>query len=311
MELDPNSTKTTRTNLDNSPVDFFIINETVMSKLCILGEETEPCFEGADIKAPRIQFSFEDDFKNQLYNMMNEIREFMLKGGKEEMAEENKVILENEGKIDESVENNFENNTEEEKCPECGKPVTECECDKEALEHAKKKDEEKEEEKKTEEEPKEDEGSKAEEPPVEEDEEEKKKKAKEKYNLVEASEYEELQRQYNELNENYEALTSENTSLKEFKVAAERKDKQAMINSFTMLSDSDKADVVENIDTYSVDEIEAKLAVICVRNKVSFELETETKNETVVSFNLHETQEEDSMPAWVKAVKAVKDSENL
>ena len=128
MELDKELTKATRAKVDNSLIDFFIINEAVMSKLCILGEDTEPCFEGAGIKCeiPKIQFSFEDDFKNQLYNMMNEIREFMLKGGKEEMSEENKV-LENEGKIDETVENNFEKKTEEEMRQKGGKEESACE----------------------------------------------------------------------------------------------------------------------------------------------------------------------------------------
>lgn len=325
MELDKELTKATRAKVDNSLIDFFIINEAVMSKLCILGEDTEPCFEGAGIKGeiPKIQFSFEDDFKNQLCNMMNEIREFMLKGGKEEMSEENKV-LENEGKIDETVENNFEKKTEEEICPKCGKEVSACECDPET-EHAKKKKED--EEKKPEdgekkpseepakEEPKED--KKSEEPakkeePAEEDEEEKKKKAKSKYNLVEESELSALQEKYDGLSANYEALQSEIESLREFKKTAERKDKQAMIDSFTMLGDTEKADVVENIDKYSVDEIEAKLAVVCLRNKISFSVEEETKANSQVntSFNLSETQEDDLMPAWVKAVKATKDSEN-
>ena len=46
-----------------------------------------------------------------------------------------------------------------------------------------------------------------------------------------------------------------------------------MIASFYMLSDEDKKDVVANIDTYSLDDIEAKLSIICVRNKVSFNLD--------------------------------------
>jgi len=46
-----------------------------------------------------------------------------------------------------------------------------------------------------------------------------------------------------------------------------------MIKSFYVLSDADKKDVVDNIDQYSLDEIESKLSVICVRNKVNFGLE--------------------------------------
>lgn len=314
MELDKKLTKFTRAKLDNSPVDFFIINEAVMSKLCILGEEKEPCFEGSNIKAPKIQFSFEDDFQNQLLNMMQEIHDFMLKGGNEKM-EDNKntqVVDTSLDNSDESNQTNFENNSEGEKvCPECGKPEGECECN---LEHAKKKKPEEEgtESKPTEDEkPAEDKKPAEGEKPAEEDEEEKKKKAKTQYNLVEGSEYSALEEKYNTLNSNYETLKSEVETLREFKVAAERKDKQAMINSFTMLGDEEKADVVENIDKYSVDEIESKLAVICVRNKVSFALETEDNGNAETSYNLNETQEDDLMPAWIKAVKDTKNSENL
>ncbi len=50
MELDENLTQGSWTFDDNQNYDFFIINEAVISKLCILGEEVEPCFEGARIE---------------------------------------------------------------------------------------------------------------------------------------------------------------------------------------------------------------------------------------------------------------------
>ena len=82
-----------------------------------------------------------------------------------------------------------------------------------------------------------------------------------------------------------------------------------MIDSFYMLSDEDKQDVLENIDKYSLDEIEAKLSVICVRNKVSFNLDEENKDETVpavFSLDADEVSGDDSVtPAWVKAVQNV------
>nr|DAG21577.1 MAG TPA: hypothetical protein [Caudoviricetes sp.] len=75
-----------------------------------------------------------------------------------------------------------------------------------------------------------------------------------------------------------------------------------MINRFYMLSDEDKADVITNIDKYSIDDIEAKLSVICVRNKVSFDLD-ENKKPGVTTFNLNSMDDnQDDMPAWVKAV---------
>jgi len=70
-----------------------------------------------------------------------------------------------------------------------------------------------------------------------------------------------------------------------------------------MLSDAEKQDVRENIDKYSLDDIEAKLSIICVRNKVSFNLDDENKeNETATTFNLEDSAADDLTPAWVKAV---------
>ena len=79
-----------------------------------------------------------------------------------------------------------------------------------------------------------------------------------------------------------------------------------MIAKFFMLSDEDKKDVIENIDTYSLDDIEAKLSVICVRNKVRFDLDDEQENNGPTTYNLNSGDYEDAAtPAWVKAVRAV------
>ena len=77
-----------------------------------------------------------------------------------------------------------------------------------------------------------------------------------------------------------------------------------MIDSFSMLSDEDKKDVIENIDNYSLDDIEAKLSVICVRNKVIFTAE-EPENE-VTTYNLDEKNSaEPEVPAWIRAINEV------
>ena len=78
-----------------------------------------------------------------------------------------------------------------------------------------------------------------------------------------------------------------------------------MIDSFYMLSDEDKKDVINNINTYSLDDIEAKLSIICVRNKVNFNLDTEKpeeKNPMVYSLNDNDNSG-DNAPAWIKAVR--------
>lgn len=105
------------------------------------------------------------------------------------------------------------------------------------------------------------------------------------------------------------AVMSELESLRLFKKDIEKKEKQAMIAKFYMLSDEDKKDVIENIDTYSLEDIEAKLSVICVRNKVSFAMdddEEESKEEHDTTFNLDaDAGEDNSTPAWVQAALEV------
>ena len=143
------------------------------------------------------------------------------------------------------------------------------------------------------------------------DDEECKKKAK--YSLEEIPEYVELSTKYSELETQYSQIVSEKEKLEaqiaeltNFKVAAERKEKEDLINNtFYMLSEEDKADVIKNIDNYSLHDIESELSILCVRNKVSFAtLEDNTDNNAKpVVYNLNNNADsDDSTPAWVKAV---------
>ena len=127
-----------------------------------------------------------------------------------------------------------------------------------------------------------------------------------KYNLEEIPEYVELAKNYAALEVKIAGLEQEIAPLREFKATADRKEKQAMIYGFYMLSDEDKMDVVTNIDKYSLDDIEAKLSIICVRNKVNFSLdddkkETETRDPMV--YSLGDDDGNDNAPAWIKAVR--------
>ena len=390
MELDEGTLDATWSKDSNGKPKFFIINEAIISKLCILGEDYEPCFEGSHITAPQIQFSFDDGFKEQLFSMMNELKVLLQEGGAKEVftryaveigdalwsalysyientypdaqnsfcsvyriegifeenaqkfaviqnrvdmkyyrlnftlsdetgfvpsetlievtksytpAEEPQFALdaveeyeteyakkkvEEKDKDDEDDQNNSDNSSEgeksqedskeddEDKCSECGKPVSECTCEED-------------------------------------------KKKKKDYSLEEIPEYVELQTKYSNLETQYNALVAEKETLisekadleakleplTAFKANAEKKEKEAMIAKFYMLSDEDKKDVVENIDTYSLDDIEAKLSIICVRNKVSFDLDEDKgapNNPTTYSL---ESGEDDSVPAWVKRAMSV------
>lgn len=77
-----------------------------------------------------------------------------------------------------------------------------------------------------------------------------------------------------------------------------------MINdTFYMLSDAEKKDVIDNIDTYSLDDIEAKLSIICVRNKVSFNEDPENPPAAPSVYSIQSIgTEDDLIPAWAKAV---------
>ena len=394
MELSNKFLDATWTKDINGKPKFFIINEAIIAKLCVLGENQEPCFEGATITQPQIQFSYDDSFKEQLFSMMNELKQLIKEGGapvfttfaveigdalwgalytyletnfprdlkegeedcyrcskycldsiweegtqkfailKErangklyrlnfswteqgfssdgntievemnyvpvgeqptfsleevEAFEEKRYAVQDETHQDDNnktedsseggnptefakKEEDEEGKTDEDKCPKCGKPKDECTCEDE------------------------------------DDDEEKKKK----YSLEEIPEYVELLDKYsnleiefNALKEINETLTSQVNTLSEFKAEVDRKDKQAMIDSFYMLSDEDKQEVVDNIDTYSIDDIEAKLSIICVRNKVSFNLDDNDNNTNPTTYSLNNGGEGDYTPAWIKSLQSV------
>lgn len=353
MELDEETINAHWSKDNNGEPQFFIINEAIISKLCTLGEENEPCFEGANIGAPVIQFAFADGFKEQVFSMMNELKEFLDKGGKKvftryaveigdnlwnalfnhvkdnysiesvcedesllfavlvadekyyrldfSIAEDGSVIFAAEANLLDNYipaeepqfsaeaiaeyikakeEESKDKDDKEEKCPKCGKPLSECDC--------------------------EDDDDKK------EDKDEKKSDKKEKYNLDEIQEYVELNNNYSALQANYgiaqdriSELETELAELISFKKGIEKAEKERMIASFYMLSEEDKKDVIENIDNYSLDDIEAKLSILCVRNKVSFNLdENSNEKHNPTTFNLNDGMS-DEAPAWVKALRSV------
>lgn len=312
MELDNETLKGEWSKDEKGFPEFFIINEAIISKLCILGENVEPCFEGANIQ--KMQFSFSESFEQKLFAMMNELKEYLQEGGKKDMPKE---IAET------SVE--FAEDKEKDICPKCGKPMSECKCEEEQDKFKKKsedEDEKKEESKDENEESKEEESkeeksaeeeseeeSNKEEEDSEEESDDKKKDKKKKYELDEIPEYIELKAQYEALQIRAQELELELMPLKAFKAQVDKKEKQAMIDSFYMLSDEDKIDVIENIDTYSLDDIEARLSILCVRNKVSFGEQT-SENPTIYNLGNFESDEDAAMPAWVKAALRVSEHNN-
>ena len=310
MELHNKLTKGTWTKDENGMPQFFIINEAVIQKLCILGENVEPCFEGAGIAA---EFSFDEEFKSKLFSMMEELKT-ALQEGEKKMSDENKEILIPESEEEDTEFKKKPDEEEKDKTPENSQKK-----DNDSSEDNKKTEEQEDEEykkkkcktqcKKAEDEDEDEEdicpncGKPKSKCTCEED-------KKKKYNLDDIPEYVELSNKYSALEQEKNALEVEVKSLREFKMKADRLEKQAMIDSFSMLSDADKADVVANIDTYSVNDIEAKLSIICVRNKVNFNLDKENKETDKLIYSLKEEDGNDGVPAWIKAVRDTAKSMN-
>ena len=355
MELDENTINAHWSKDGNGDPQFFIINEAIISKLCTLGEDNEPCFEGSNIGAPVIQFAFADGFKEQIFSMMSELKELLNKGGEKvfnryavevgdslwdalyehtnelysiesvcqdeeqnlfavlvadnkyyrlnfSIVEDGSVAFVDEvieledytpeedpqfsveavaeyvksKQTDEKSTDDEPEDDDEEKCPKCGKPIAECECEED------------------------------------DDDEDKEKGKKEKYNLEDIQEYVELSNNYSALEANYATAQSRISDLENqvaelttFKKGIEKAEKEKMIASFYMLSDEDKKDVIENIDNYSLNDIEAKLSILCVRKKVNFNLDENDKGENNPAVFHLDSGMSDEAPAWVKALRSV------
>ena len=264
------------TNYQNN-MDFFIINDAIVQKICILGEDTEPCFEGASVTAPEVstQFTLDNTFKNTLYSMMQDLKNVLNEGGQQMENLENTVVVENE-----IIEPETEFVQNEEVISEAASEIetnNEIEDISAPAEYEKKDDEDSEEEETTEE-------------TDTKDEEDKDKK------------YAAMEKDFNELKESYSLLQNQYQELVNFKNEIDNQRKDALIAEFYMLSDEDKADVINNKEKYTLDEIKAKLSVICFDKKINFTLnEEEKKEEEVLVYTL--TEENDNLPEWVKAVK--------
>lgn len=293
MELDDETLDGHWSTNSNTGMDFFIINDAIFSKLCILGEDVEPCFEGSSITAPEVSKNFtkmDEDFKKTLFTMMQDLKH-ALKGGYKmeledknvetevttEVASEQETVETPENEAVETTATNEEVATEE---PSIDNADNSADADVDSNETAVIETETVE---TTVEEPKD-------------------------YALLE-QELNDLKATYAEMEQKYQELVT-------FKEAVDNEKKDALINSFYMLSDEDKKDVIENKSNYSLDEIEAKLSVICVRKKVNFDLDNSNKNEDTVeevdnkevtTYNLNET-ESTNIPAWLKALKNTRDS---
>lgn len=311
MELDKN-TLNGHWEVNKRGIDFFIINDAIFSKLCILGDDIEPCFEGAKVSAPDVSASFtkvDDTFKQTLFTMMQDLQT-ALRGGQQMNNDvvENVVVEEpavepvTEPAVEPEIpaDNSFAASQEPIVEPEAPAANPEVETEFKKDEDDEKKDKDKD----PEAEPAQDKDNKKDD---EEDDEDKKKYTAlaEAHELLQSA-YSTLEDNFNDLQSRFEALEAAHAELVEFKRQSDDAKKDEMIGKFYMLSDDDKADIITNKANYSVEEIEEKLSVICFRKKVNFDLENNSNNHNnvdITTYNLNSVVNEDAnKPAWLSAV---------
>lgn len=259
MELDSETLNGEWSNAVNNNYELFIINDAIFSKLCILGDDVEPCFEGASI-APK---TYNLDFQKTLFSMVKDLQEIKSEGRANSM---NTEIIENNDlngaastaepaaatTFTEKTENNQENlgNANQEKLPKNENTIT-----------------------------------------------------AEQFSLL-SQENEDLKNKNAELQEKYSKLEQDYSELLTFKKNVENEKKDELIKSFYMLSNEDKKDVMENKEKYSLDEIEAKLSVICFRKKINFASEKEEPEgepAAPVTYSLEDATED--VPAWLNSIR--------
>lgn len=275
MELDGKSIDGHWAENSESGIEFFIINDASFTKLCVLGDGVEPCFEGASVEAPNISDKFsKEGFTTTLYNMMNELKFALAENAEKtddsESAKEEETTdfaekqEEVEETADEAVEfaENAEESTESTESAEVVEENLDQESDFSANTEEEKESEE----------------------VVENTEESADNEFAEK-----DAEIETLKSEIASLQEKYALLETEAEELRSYKASRISADKDALINKYNMLSDDDKAEIVANKDSYSYEEIESKLALLYVKKNVDFddqEEEVPVSNEATLTFGL-------------------------
>ena len=265
---------------DSNDIEFFIINDAIFTKLCILGDDVEPCFEGASVTSPEVSehFSYNKEFSHTLFAMMNELKSALTKGGSmpkenvESVEVEPTATVEEEAPVVEEFAEDVETNEDVESSEDSAEETF--------AEESKKK---------------EDDSDDSEDESDDSDDDEYKKKPGKKCELE--NQVSELSEQLKELADKFTALEAEAEELRKFKAERIDADKDAMIAKYHMLSDEDKAEIIANKDKFTLGEIESKLALLYVQKNVNFDEEEEIDSTPLTTFSLDdETIAEDADP---------------
>ena len=280
MELDSDTLDGSWANDSKTGMDFFIINDALFSKLCILGDDVEPCFEGASISAVEKQFSQRNaEFTHSLYTMMQELKDalgereggsYMPKPNEHEDELQEQVPVEEPAANEEPVEMTAETQSEPEPAVEeepeledaVAGNVVEDEPVSEVTDEFSKKDETPSDDKSddtSDEDTSDDDATDDDDTDDDDnvsDEDDDKKKPATKHTV--------------ENDDKLADIMSELAELREFKHHVESAEKDKVINKYHMLSDEDKADVIAHKDEYTLEQIDEKLALVYVNKNVDF-----------------------------------------
>ena len=266
---------------DSNDIEFFIINDAIFTKLCILGDDVEPCFEGASVTSPEVSehFSYNKEFSHTLFAMMNELKSALTKGGSmpkesvESVEVEPTATVEEEAPVVEEFAEDVETNEDVESSEDSAEETF--------AEEGKKKED--------------DSDDSDDESDDSDDDDEYKKKPGKKCELE--NQVSELSEQLKELTDKFTALEAEAEELRKFKAERIDADKDAMIAKYHMLSDEDKAEIIADKDKFTLGEIESKLALLYVQKNVNFDEEEEVDSTPLTTFSLDdETIAEDADP---------------
>ena len=269
---------------DSNDIEFFIINDAIFTKLCILGDDVEPCFEGASVTSPEVSehFSYNKEFSHTLFAMMNELKSALTKGGSmpkenvESVEVEPTAAVEEEAPVVEEFAEDVETNEDVESSEDSAEETF--------AEEGKKKEDDSD-----------DSDDESDDSDDSDDDDEYKKKPGKKCELE--NQVSELSEQLQELTDKFTALEAEAEELRKFKAERIDADKDAMIAKYHMLSDEDKAEIIADKDKFTLSEIESKLALLYVQKNVNFDEEEEIDSTPLTTFSLDdETIAEDADP---------------
>lgn len=259
MELDGESMKGHWAEDSSSGYEFFIINDAIFSKLCILGDDVEPCYQGSSVTVPKEETEFslaEDNYSNTFFALMEKFTNALQNKGGSDMDDE---TLENEPLVaDETEESASEAEVTEE---EAAASETEEEVEDDAT--------------------------------ADDDDAAGDSDGDSEFSL---EQYQAIVGERDALAIERDKLLAENTELKQFKLNIENARKDELIAKYFMISDEDKASLIEHKSEFTYDEIEAKLALMYVEQNVNFssigaeELKEEEPVATTFSINTEETE---------------------